>query len=257
MQEAITLPVRGHILRGMEHMPSGHDGPCPAVILLHGFTANKLQEHRMYLKLCRRLEGMGIACFRFDFLGSGESDGDFIDMTVSREIEEAKSILAMVRADSRIDPERVTLLGLSMGGLVAGVVAGDCAGDLRNLVLIAPAGTMYERMMAGPVGAMLRSGSWVTEAADAWGNLFGKAFIEDLATVDAFARARPFGGDVLIIHGTKDESVPYEVAYRYQETAFAGRATVHLIEGADHTFNRYAWECEMIDTVCDFLAQRA
>lgn len=238
-------------------MPTTEAGPRPAVILLHGFTANKLQEHRMFLKLCRRLEDMGIASFRYDFLGSGESDGDFTDMTVSREVEEAKAIVTSVKGDPRVDANRITLLGLSMGGLVAGIVAGDCADAILNLVLIAPAGTMYERMMAGPLGDMVRSGNWIPEAADAWGNLFSREFVTDLATQDAFGRARSFGGDVLIVHGTKDESVPFQVAHQYQTASFAGRATLHFVENADHTFNQYAWESELIQTVCDFLQGRS
>lgn len=257
VQKAISLPVRGQVMRGMEHVPEHPGIPCPAVILYHGFTANKLQEHRMFLKLSRALESRDIASFRFDFIGSGESDGDFEDMTVTREIEEAKAILDFVRLDTRVDPARVSLLGLSMGGLVAGIVAGDRRADVNNLILVAPAGNMYELMMAGPLGDMVRAGTvWKPEQADAGGNLIGHGFVDDLARIDGFARASHFAGDVLIVHGTNDQAVPCEVARRYQEISFGGRAMLHFIEGADHTFNRYAWEQEMIMTVCDFLASR-
>ena len=85
-----------------------------------------------------------MASFRFDFLGSGESDGNFEEMTASKEIAEANTILNFVKKDPRIDPNQVSLLGLSMGGLVASVLAGDRPDDIRRLALLAPAGNMYE-----------------------------------------------------------------------------------------------------------------
>src|ERR1700730_7492286 len=126
MQRAIELVYNGMTLRGMEHIPhASSNEKLPAVILFHGFTGNKLEPHRLFLKISRALEQLGFACFRFDFLGSGESDGNFEDMTVSKEISEGNAILDWVRSDPRIDKDKISLLGLSMGGLVASVIAGD------------------------------------------------------------------------------------------------------------------------------------
>lgn len=72
---------------------------------------------------------------RFDFSGSGESDRNFEAVTLSGEVEEAKAILAYTRALSFVDPSRVFLAGLSMGGAVASIVAGDEAVALRSIVL--------------------------------------------------------------------------------------------------------------------------
>src|ERR1700737_4360766 len=78
MQRAIELVYNGMTLRGMEHIPhASSNEKLPAVILFHGFTGNKLEPHRLFLKISRALEQLGFACFRFDFLGSGESDGNF------------------------------------------------------------------------------------------------------------------------------------------------------------------------------------
>lgn len=254
MQRAITLTVRGETMRGMEHFPDDAKHPLPAVILYHGFTANKLQEHRMFLKLCRELESQGTACFRFDFLGSGESDGNFEQMTVSREVAEGIAVLDSVRADARVDPSNITLVGMSMGGLVAGMIAGDRATQVHNLVLLCPAGNMRELIMADQRNADdTVTKTAVPDVFDHGGNLIGSAFLYDLTTIDGFARARPFRGATLIVHGTRDLSVSPEIAARYQTTAFDGRATVHLVEGADHTFNSHAWETELISTVTAFL----
>lgn len=254
MQKAIELSYHGLTLRGMEHVPERRteDEKLPAVILFHGFTGDKLEPHRFFLKMSRALEQAGLAAFRFDFLGSGESDGDFEDMTVSNEIGEAKAILRMVQEDPRIDPTRISLLGLSMGGLVAGVVAGEHPADIDRLVLMAPAGEMYP-FVEKTLGDELHNPELVTY--DLGGDLVGRAFAEDCKTLNVFARSAGYQGDVLLVHGTNDPVVPVQVSHLYQELSFGGRAMLHEIEGADHTFNKYEWEREAIETVCQFLSK--
>lgn len=248
MQNPITLEHNGMTLRGMEHIPDA-PGPVPAVLIFHGYTGSKLGSHRQFLKLSRKLEALGVASFRFDFMGSGESDGDFEDMTVSGELSDANAILDFVKKDPRIDSSRVSLVGHSMGGLVASLLAGDRAEEIYKLILMAPAGTMYE-MIKDMAAHMQAQG--LTSFDDA-GNVVGMQFAEDLKTIDVFGRAGHFGGEVLIVHGVKDESVPYQVANIYQEKAYEGRAKIRFIEEADHSFNKHEWEQEVITTICNFV----
>lgn len=249
MQRAVECIVRGQTLRGMEHVPEGVADKLPAVILFHGFTGTKLEPHRMFLKISRALENLGIACFRFDFSGSGESDGNFEDMTLNTELEEASAILDWVRQDARIDVNRINLLGLSMGGLVASLVAGDRPQDIHRLALLAPAGNINELI----AHAMATYGvDERTDVFDYAGNLIGRGFPESLQNIRVFERAKQFQGPVLLAHGTKDEAVPYQVSLKYQEVAYEGRAVLHILEGADHTFNTTPWEQAVITHIRDF-----
>lgn len=253
MQKAIELRVNGLTLRGMEHMPdtANADNAVPAAILFHGYTGTHIEPHRLFVKISRALEAVGIAAFRFDFTGSGDSDGDFEEMTASGEIRDAKAILAMVKADPRIRSEAVNLIGLSMGGFIAGVTAGDMPGDVDKLVLLAAAGNFrdlvgYARQHLG-VDAN-------ASVYDDNGNLVGRCLYDDVIHIDGFERAKPFQGPVLLVHGTNDASVPYEVSLQYQREVYGDRAELHLMEGADHTFNNHVWECEVISHIVSFLA---
>jgi uncharacterized protein len=252
MQNAITLTVDGLTLRGMEHLPDGlGDGKAPAVILYHGFTGTMLEPHRLFLKISRALTNLGFACFRFDFSGSGESDGDFEEMTVSREIREASAIMDFVKLHPSVDAHRVNILGLSLGGFIAGALSGDRKEEVSQLVLLAPAGNMRDLILGGAQAAGMRA---TDEFHDLGGNRIGKPFVMDLMGLDGFQRARPYQGPVLLIHGTDDPTVPVAVSHRYQAEVYAGRAKMHLLEGADHTFNSHLWESEVISTLCDFLS---
>ena len=250
MQQAITLNYNGMVLRGMEHVPERQDGEkLPACVLFHGFTGHKLEPHRFFLKICRELETLGVASFRYDFLGSGESDGNFEEMTVTKEIAEAGAILDAVKSDPRIDPERIIVLGMSMGGLVASVLAGDRPQDVHKLVLLCPAGNMYE-FVKPALEAYLADPN--LHAVDMGGNLVGRAFGEDVRDLQVYERARHYDGPVLIVHGTNDPTVPFAVSGQYIEHCYGDRAALHPVEGADHTFNKFEWEQDAIRTITRF-----
>ncbi|OFW75164.1 MAG: alpha/beta hydrolase, partial [Alicyclobacillus sp. RIFOXYA1_FULL_53_8] len=244
---------QGLTLRGMEHVPANAAEPLPAAIFYHGFTSTKLEPHRFFLKACRALEELGIASFRFDFLGSGESDGNFEDMTLHTELNEAAAILDMVKQDPRIDAERVFLVGLSMGGLVASLLAGDRPDDVHGLVLLAPAGNMPEVILNAIAEQEVSEGQ---EVFDYDGDLVGKGFVHSLQNLAVYERAAGYLGPVLLVHGTKDEAVPYHVSHHYHERAYAERAVLRIVEDADHTFNSTPWERKVIASIRDFVTTR-
>src|SRR5690554_81287 len=138
MQQAVELVVDGKTLRGMYHRPAG-EGPYPTVLLFHGFGGNKLEPHRIFLKLSRGLAAAGIAALRFDFSGSGESDGDFEEMTFSSEMHEAEAIVDYALSLPATDSENLGVVGLSLGGAVAATLAGRRPDTLRSVVLWAAA----------------------------------------------------------------------------------------------------------------------
>src|SRR5579884_4035510 len=100
--------VRGKLLRGMIHRPPRTRGRRqPAVVFFHGFTGDRMESHWIFIKCARALAREGIASLRFDFYGSGESEGTFEEATHQK----------------GIDPGRLGLCGLSLGGCIAACVA--------------------------------------------------------------------------------------------------------------------------------------
>lgn len=255
VQKAIEIVRDGMTMRGMLHRPDNVEGKLPIALIFHGFTGHKMESHFIFVKLSRQLEKAGMASLRFDFLGSGESDGDFVDMTLSGEVKDAQEILEFAKSIEWVDRDRIYVVGLSMGGAVASILAGQHSDDIERLCLWAPAGNMPE-LIKYRLDELKKEKAIEHdfEHYDLGGFLLGRGFVEDLMSLDIYALASSYDGEVLIVHGDRDQSVPLSASHKYLDI-YGSQAKLHIVEGADHTFNKFEWEKEAIDTTVDYLTK--
>ena len=236
--------ARGKLLRGMIHRPAGANArsKAPAVIFFHGFTGDRMESHWIFIKCARALAREGIASLRFDFYGSGESEGEFIEATLQGEIADARSAVRFMQRQETIDAARLGLCGLSLGGCVASCVAQ--AAKAKALVLWSPVAhpailqTLSEKL--GKPSANHPDG-FEYDARE-----ISSRFLKDAAKVDPLSAVRRFSKPTLIIHPGKDESVPLSHAEDFLQASGAKIKEKVIIPGADHTFASVAWESEVI-----------
>ncbi|MFN4179630.1 MAG: alpha/beta hydrolase family protein [Armatimonadota bacterium] len=243
----VQFRVEGQAVYGMMHLPEDK-GKFPAVALCHGFTGNRIEAHRLFVKMARMLAASGIAALRFDFRGSGESEGDFEQVTVSGEITDALAALDFLRKQPEIDADRIGLLGLSLGGCVATCTAAR-DGKVKALVLwaaVADLKGLSERMPPEARESLDKQG-WI----DFGGWKVSKAFYEDAAKIDPLREALRYDGAVLIVHGANDPVVPVDHAHRYH-AAFQCTKRLHIVPEADHTFARLSWEEEVMKVTLEW-----
>ncbi len=250
MQKHVEIKNKiGQVLRGYLHTPGEYEGKIPAVAIFHGFTGNKMEPHFIFVKLSRLLEQHGIASVRFDFAGSGESDGEFYDMTVTREIDDARCILEYLFFLDFVDKQKVSIVGLSLGGAISSYLAGEYKEKLYKVVLWAPAGNMKEiAKNVVETDPTIKEKGYI----DLGGLLLSQDFYYDLQKYNFFEEIKRYPGKVLILHGTNDSVVPIEVGRKYKQI-LGDRAELVEIEGADHTFNKYEWERLVLDKTVEFL----
>lgn len=266
MEKYVELTRPSGRMRGMLHLPqrSAFRPPWPAVALYHGFTGSRMEARFLFVSFSRLLARHGIASARFDFLGSGESDGEFQDMTLSGEIEDARAVLDHLARVRGVDRRRLSLLGLSAGGTVAGCLAGERGegGEggkpgVRGLVLWAPAGEISERIRER-AGALQGREAPRGEAAasrdplDYGGLRVGARYVSDAMQLQVLRRSAAYTGPVLVAFGTSDPVVPPEVGRRYGEL-YGPRARLVPIEGAGHVFESAAWREELFRRSLEFL----
>ncbi len=246
IERPIVFHNKGQYLNGVLHSPADSNALCPAVVFFHGFTGTKVEPHRIFVKTARELTDLGFYALRFDFRGSGDSEGDFSEMTIGGEISDAIKSIDVLTAMPGVDPERIGILGLSMGGCVAACVSGRDA-RVKSAVLWAPLSDdppdRREEILA-------RSKHTPTpeEIAQSNANVVGKAFYEELPNISPSKTLQQFAGPLLVIHGSGDQAVPVSHGKRYYELMQGRDALTELevIEGADHTFNTVGWEQTVI-----------
>ena len=255
MVTPVTFDCKGQQIVGMMHLPEGR-GRFPAALLLHGFTGTKVETHRLFVKLSRALAQHGIASLRIDFRGSGDSDGDFEDMTVRSEIADAQEAIKFLVRHKRVNSRRLAMIGLSMGAAVTSYVVARERTRIKSLALWAPVadGTGILDGLSSPEALTSLAETGIT---DYGANLVGMQFIRQFAEMKPLREIVKCICPVLLVHGGKDPTVPVEHSSDYER---ALRSTKHLVkkvvlEAADHTFNKHVWESRVINETVDWLSE--
>ena len=240
----VAFDVQGESVFGVLHVPETI--PAPGVVMCHGFTGHKAETHRLFVTTARDFCDHGLVVLRFDFRGSGDSEGEFRDMTISREIQDAQAAVRFLAGNVSVNPDRIGALGLSLGGCVAACLSGR--EHLQALVLwaaVAHPKRIFERRFP-ELGT--------TDMIDMQGWGLGRGFVEDSRNIHPLEEVKKHAGPVLVMHGTKDESVPPSDAKEYCE-AIGSRSQLKYVEGSDHTFSSFPWKGEAISESRRFLTK--
>lgn len=242
-RQAIELTRAGLTLRGVLDRPD--NGPCPLVLMLHGF-GGRAEEGE---ELSNRLTAAGLATLRFDFNGHGQSDGSFTDMTPFNELEDATAFLRYAQSlDSVTD---IYVVGHSQGGVIAGMLAGYYHDAIRRMVLLAPAASLKTDAQAGRCMRATYDPQRIPERVNVDGiHEVGGLYFRMAQTLPIYEVTRQFEGPGLIVFGKQDQVVSLDAARRYLDGAknreLALYDTIdHGLQGAEHA--------EMMDHVTNFL----
>jgi dipeptidyl aminopeptidase/acylaminoacyl peptidase len=246
----VVFENQGERLLGILHEPdSGNKRPCPGIVMCHGFAGQKIEPHRIFVKMARALSSCGFYVLRFDFRGSGDSDGDFSGATISGEISDALQAVEYLSGSEGVARESIGLLGLSLGGTIAACVSWR---DLRikAAALWSPVadipGVFKANLEPEKMEKLAQTGSY-----DYDGDVVGMGFIRELEKFNPVEEIRKFKGQVLIIHGDNDELVPISNSRQIHD-ALKERSKFIIIRGAGHTFDSDDLEKQVVESTRDW-----
>ena len=202
-----------------------HEGEGDRIVIIgHGVTGNK--DRPALIALAEGLAAACISALRFSFSGNGESEGAFIDSTITKEVADLGSII------DALNDYKVCYVGHSMGGAVGVLCA---ATDERIQVLVSLAGMVHTKAFAErEFGEVTPDEGFMWDEPDC---PLSQVYMDDMATIDSVAkRASKFGGPWLLVHGTEDDIVPIEDSHDILQ--FANEPTELLeLPGVDHVFS--------------------
>jgi pimeloyl-ACP methyl ester carboxylesterase len=132
--QTVQIPSQGALLNGFVYLAAGA-GPHPVVILLHGFPGNERN-----LDLAQAIRRAGWDVLYFNYRGSWGTPGAF---SFSHSIEDTAAAVAWLHDPAivkhlRADPQKIVLIGHSMGGFMA-AYAGAQDSSIRAVGLISAA----------------------------------------------------------------------------------------------------------------------
>lgn len=251
MQKQVEFPnAAGETLAATLHLPE--KPPRSGVVIGHCFTCSR---HISILRLLGdRLADAGFTTLRFDFSGNGQSDGQFIDSTYTKQIGEMKTAMAYL---VRQEVDWIGLVGHSMGAVVAMLTAAS-APEVKGVCALAGrlAGTTPAHFLTPDLRTELQTKGRVSfvsrgRTLELTDSFFGDADRYDLAAAVAGLRV-----PLMVIHGDQDEIVPVAEAYRARELKPDG-ARLEIIPGADHMFSQESHRHRIAELVAGWFARLA
>ena len=234
-------------LRGVQNLPDKveKNQKLPTIIIIHGHTGNKIGRNFFFVKISKFFTQKGFTTFRFDLNGTGESDGEFEDMTLTSEMHDMDCIMEYVKKVKLVDTEKIYIIGHSMGGLITTLKASEY--DLKKIILLAPANDMYKSVVY-----MYEKFGEDLEEIKYFGLKIKKAFMEDKEKYRPYGKAKLYNGDVLIFRGSNDDAVSRETCIK-TKNSFKGKAEYIEIENTDHSFTDYDVREVMLEKMYEFL----
>ncbi|MGU3472821.1 alpha/beta hydrolase family protein [Paenibacillus sp. D51F] len=258
MEKQLTLRHDGLELTATLHYPAGggaeREERKPAVLICHGFVGSRIGVDRLFVKTARQLAAQGSYVLRFDYGGCGESGGSYGSLGFDSMVEQTRTALDYILSMDCVDPQRITLLGHSLGGAVALHTA---VKDKRvtRLVMWSSVGYPFNDIVR-IVGRGGYDEAVLKGSTDYAGYTLEPVFFDSLQQHQPFQAASRFGGDVLLVHGTSDDVIPADYSFLYQKVFWTrgdGLCDKEIIFQADHTYSTRAHQEEAIRLTADWL----
>ncbi|MBR0140202.1 MAG: alpha/beta fold hydrolase [Firmicutes bacterium] len=268
ISEKIIVGAGGDFpLDGLLTLPEGAEGPVPAAVMVHGSGASNMDEKVMKLTpfkdLAEGLAERGIGSLRYDKRTFAyRKKLAKTDITAWEEtVEDALRAVELLKKDRRVDPERVFILGHSMGAMLAPRIDAEGA-NARGLVMMAGTPYRLEDIMKRQLKQSQSGRGLVRLIMGIEDRIFSKKFDGMYEMSDEEAKKKKFSGamslyyfkemgkktaadyllesekPVFIMQGERDFQVLADVDFaRFKELlADRGGTEFKLYPGLDHAF---------------------
>jgi uncharacterized protein len=244
----LALPATGTLQACVSFADPGSDR---AVVYVHGFGSTRGGVKAEALEQACARRGWTFAAF--DFRGHGESTGTLLELRGSALLEDVEALRDYLIGRGI---RRLFLVGSSMGGWAAAWFTVHHAQSVLACALIAPAFDFLhsryallseeERARWKQTGRLRVQNQYVDVEV-------GYGLVEEL---DRFPPERLAAGllrPVLILHGVRDEVVPYTGSVAFLARAACPEMELRLYKDGDHRL--LAYREEMAEAACHFFSR--
>ncbi|MEM6266203.1 MAG: alpha/beta hydrolase [Pseudomonadota bacterium] len=229
----MTQPHRFHTLPDGRRLAFRlHQGTGPALVFLPGYMSDMSGSKAS--AIFEHAAAQGRTCLLLDYSGCGESSGDFAEGTLSRWRDEVLSLIDVYV------PQPIVLIGSSMGGWLMLLVGAQLSDRLQGLIGIAAAPDFTRWGFADDQRSVLAAGEILYED-----NPYGPeptpthpGFFADAESSLQLEGEIALTCPVRLLHGQRDEDVPWETSLRLADALVSRDVQVSLIKDGDHRLSR-------------------
>ena len=213
---------------GVAYIPYS-DEPLPLVIFSHELG----NTYTSGIDYAKHLASHGIAVYLFDFCGGsyfGASDGDMSQMSVMTEVSDLAAILRTAASWDFVDPNRIILMGASLGAIVSTIVCAQPSASVRGLIMLYPDLAIFDA-----IHKKFDSLDEVPERFSYYGWFeAGRCYASDIWDYDLSRAMERCECPSLIIHGDCDDFV--DLSYAKEAVTHFPNAELKILPGAGHIF---------------------
>jgi dipeptidyl aminopeptidase/acylaminoacyl peptidase len=228
----LTFKCENQQIVGILHLPRERR-KVPLVILVHGWSANKLGTwNAFFVRAAREFSKNGFAVLRFDFRGSGDSEGRFEDQTITSMLKDLDAVITQASEKyPEIDNNKVCLIGHSQGAYISFLQATK---DKRIKCLVSWMGRLSdlkEFWSKTRFDEINRKG-YIYE----WDYKITKKHVKDSLKYNLSKICKRIKIPTLFIYGESDDLVPPSEGIKFCKKIKSPKKIV-IIKDLDHTFS--------------------
>jgi len=122
-------------LYGVYYQAQGNQQPKRGVVICQPWGQEYIRTHRALHQMAVRLSDAGIPVLKFDYFGTGDSNGEDTDFAIDRSVQDIAAAIDQLRQRNSL--EDIVLVGLRLGGTLA-ALAHEKYGSTSRLALWDP-----------------------------------------------------------------------------------------------------------------------
>jgi len=219
-------------LMGVLHLPAREKPPL--VIICHGFQNTKTD--KKLIKLGRAVCEEGIAAFRFDFEGCGDSEGDAQEITVEGQACDLDSAVQAIQEEIDLDMKKVAFVGASLGSVIISLFLKEKKGMAKTAVFWSQGfnqKSLFKKWHATEEKEEMKDKGVIYKKDKEIGKDY---YLENKDKDYSFALSQ-LRLPILIMHGKKDEDVPLEFSEKLEKKH--KNVSLTVLPKGNHKFNDY------------------
>ncbi len=223
------------------------------IILCHGFPGS--QKSKGIQELVESLS-KNFFVMTFDFSGCGISEGHFENLTLSKEVSDLLSATKYFKENYSL--KKLILLGRSTGAVIVTLSAYRIEKYIDGIILISGVGDLrgaenYDFSKKQLKEFKELGFSNIKCGWDGEEHRINHSFINEFYELTPLEDLKKYNKSILIIHGSKDEFIPFEKDSYELFNAANNKKELFIIEGADHRYSEKEHYDKMLIKIFDFI----